>query len=235
MCILIICLTGLSSKANNDPTTIIYKTVVAPSGLKMRIAPDLGSEVLTVIPYGTKLHFLEQTDQELIVEWMSGYWNRVSYGTMEGYVFGGFISGFDIPSEEHELTQGELDLTYPLISWMEHQYKSVDSSDTINSGTNETIIQYLESNQSLTRTNTLYGFNVTAKITDTTIAEVYNLLRAMLLTEEEKKTYTDKSVFIKDIHAELSTIKIIVDSPILIDQEQDGMIVVTVKSYHRGC
>ncbi|MEL6133870.1 MAG: SH3 domain-containing protein [Bacteroidota bacterium] len=76
---------------------------MAPSGLRMRNAPQTGGTV-TTIPYGAKVTIqlvpspeaYEQYGQN--VDGLFGIWPKVSYDGQTGYVFDGFLSRFPAPS-----------------------------------------------------------------------------------------------------------------------------------------
>ena len=106
----------------NDPIPQLLN-VVAPSGLKLRATPGSDGEVLTIIPSKS---VVLRIDNELYlpvedeINYIRGEWIYVSYHGEEGYVFDGFLSRLPIPIHEFEKTQFDLDLIYPLESWMEY-------------------------------------------------------------------------------------------------------------------
>jgi hypothetical protein len=77
-------------------------TVFALSGLKLRLAPALNAEVITVIDFGEAVTVLKTLDDQLYtppeIEWTAGSWALVNYDGMTGYVYDGFISRLPFPS-----------------------------------------------------------------------------------------------------------------------------------------
>ena len=182
--VLIASLTLISLSANTTPE-IKTKNVVAFSGLKLRIAPGLDQQVLMVVPYGEQVTILEETDIALSVEWLEGNWTKVEYENTEGYIFNGFLTDSPIPSNDFELTQNDLQLTYPLLAWTEFHFDQVQNPDTISKKDFQKVIQYLEEGKVLTREENNAYFKSTLKIKNGQISDAYNLLKGMLLTKKE--------------------------------------------------
>ena len=110
--ILIIAISFLISQFNfaataYQPGDSMY--VWAKSGLKMRVSPDLKSDKILTIPYGTKV-VIDSYQEELpevkirVVKaqkieemdyksfYLKGHWCRVSYLDKVGYIFDGYLS-----------------------------------------------------------------------------------------------------------------------------------------------
>ncbi|MEM7298471.1 MAG: SH3 domain-containing protein [Bacteroidota bacterium] len=86
-----------------------YKYNWARPGLNIRAADRIGAEKLGVIPFGVQVHIIEDLKRsEYSVEvtaffaltysvnnsgmFLNGHWVKVSYNSIEGYVFDGFLS-----------------------------------------------------------------------------------------------------------------------------------------------
>ncbi len=224
---------------NTEPVTKTphQKTlhVYAYSGLKLRTQPTTQSEVVKIIPYGDKVTLLEQSGQHETIEWMSGEWVKVSHGESEGYVFEGFISELPIPNYKFEMTLNDLDLTYPLLAWAEYHYDEVQNADTIMNDEVEKVVQHLENNLTLTRTNTKHRFYVNMELSNIKIEDAYNLVKAMLLTKAEKEVFENNSIFIHDNEGLMHRIKVNVEHPLEIRKLHDGKIKILASSYHHGC
>lgn len=209
--------------------------VYAPSGLKLRIHPSTDGEVLKVIPYGDKVAILDEMPQKERIEWMSGHWMKVEHQGTEGFLFGGFISELPMPKNDFELSQNDLDITYPLISWAEHNYDEVRASDTLFGEHITKVTQYLESGLTLTRRDTKYDFTVILEIENGVMEDAYNLVRSMLRTTPERISFDNNSVFKPDISGEIHRINIQIDNPVEIRKMKNGTIKVLVTSFHQGC
>ncbi len=211
------------------------KYVYAYSGLKLRATPSAEGQVLKVIPYGEKVTVVASTEHKELIEWMSGHWVKVEHEGEEGYLFEGFISGLPIPVYNFEMTQNDLDLTYPLLAWAEHNFDEIKNSDTIQSEQLDKITQYLEHDIVLTRSDNPYDFKVTMELPDTRIEDAYNLLKSMLLTKPERHTFENKSVFLDNLEGDIHRIKVNLEYPVEIRQLKNGHSKIIVKSFHTGC
>lgn len=74
-----------------------YKTVTAPSGLKLRTAPHTRATVRNLIPPGSRVRVLATAPARVSLGGRSGHWTRISWtapGTTAprtGWVFGGWL------------------------------------------------------------------------------------------------------------------------------------------------
>jgi len=218
----------------NNPEPISL-SVVAFSGLKIRSTPGVEGKVLDVAAFGEKVQILEQSELKETIEWVTGKWIKVSYHNVEGYVFDGFLTNFPIPSYDFEMTQNDLDVSYPLLAWAENNFDEIEDSDTIERANHNKIIQYLENGILVTREDSDENFKSSLHLTDTKISDAYNLVKTMLLTKNERTVFEEKSVFISNKGEGIDRIKIDIDSPIDIKDLGDGNIKISVISFHEGC
>jgi hypothetical protein len=234
ICILIISLAamGLSATTTPEPVT---KNVVAFSGLKLRIAPGLDQQVLTVIPYGEKVELIEETDIALSVEWLEGKWIKVGYEDQEGYIFDGFLTELPIPYNDFELSQNDLQLSYPILAYTEYHFDQVKEPDTLTKNNLTTITQYMQGGKILSREENSAYFKSTLTIENGEISDAYNLLKSMLLTKSEREEFVNNSVFIADSEGEIYRIKINLLSPVNIKKEKNGDVSISAISFHQGC
>lgn len=226
---------SITLHGNNEPKSPETMHVYAYSGLKLRTQPTLQSEVIKVIPYGDKVTLVEKTGEQQVIEWMSGEWVKVNHSESEGYIFEGFISKLPIPNYKFEMSQNDLDLTYPLLAWAEYHYDEVRNSDTIESDEVIKVVQYLENDVKLTRRDTKYEFGVTMELADTKIEDAYNLAKSMLLTKAEKLSFANNSIFIHDNEGLMHRIKVNLDIPVEIRKLKNGNVKILVTSFHEGC
>jgi len=221
--------------SNNNNPTPSAKYVYAYSGLKLRAQPANDGQVLKVIPYGEKVTIIEESENSATIEWLSGKWVKVQHDGTEGFLFEGFISELPIPQYTFEMTQNDLDLTYPILAWTEHHYDETRSPDTIQHKTLDKITQHLEGGIRLTRKDTPHDFKVILELPTTTIGDAYNLIKAMLLTQPERITFENKSIFIDNLEGEIHRIKVNVDYPVELRQLENGNTRIIVTAYHQGC
>lgn len=94
---------ALHLAVNSDNSTLIrllkkyghyrnYRWITAGPGLRMRNSPSLQGKKLLVIPYGSMVELLEERGALLTIAGESGYWTKVRWRDIEGWVFGGFLS-----------------------------------------------------------------------------------------------------------------------------------------------
>jgi len=234
MVLMMITLFAGLTMAEVDPQ-LNTKYVYAYSGLKLRSQPNLEGQILKVIPYGHKVTILETVEKTDRIEWMTGQWVKVSHDNMEGYLFEGFISELPIPEYKFEMTQNDLDLSYPLIAWAEYHFDEVHKTDTIQNEHLDKITQHLENGITLTRRDNPYDFRVELDLPDTKIGDAYNLLKSMLLTQPERLTLENNSVFIDNVEGDIHRIKINLENPVELRLLSNGHTKITVSSFHQGC
>ncbi len=75
-----------------------YSYVAALSGMNMRSTPDLKGDIIQLVKYNDKVEIQEKTGIKLEVEGIEGEWVKVKNQTQEGYVFGGFLLDFELPT-----------------------------------------------------------------------------------------------------------------------------------------
>ena len=71
-------------------------SVIAVSGLNMRQQPDLKSQVISLLPFGSvveaEFNVLNNRSQEIEIDGRKGKWIFVTYKNYKGFVFSGFLS-----------------------------------------------------------------------------------------------------------------------------------------------
>lgn len=234
ICILVISFATFSVKADTIPQ-IERANVYAISGLSLRAIPNLEGQTLKVIPFGESVQIVDKTSKSQSIEWMSGNWIKVKYQGLEGYIFDGFTSDLPFPMMTFELTQEDLDLSYPLLAWAEYHFDQMGEADTIHREGQYGLVQYLEDGIQLKREDSDYHFKASIIIPDRHISEAYNLLRSMLLTKNERIVYNQNSVFIANRSGIIDHIKINLESPVEIRALPDGSVKISVITFHEGC
>jgi hypothetical protein len=99
-----ILLTGMSADAYGLPK---YQMITADVGLKMRDQPDLNGNVIDIIPYKDVVECIEIYGEKKVIAGVSGYWTKIIWCGLEGWVFGGYLSeNFKMPSHIETLFLG---------------------------------------------------------------------------------------------------------------------------------
>jgi uncharacterized protein YraI len=68
--------------------------VIAKSGLKIRTAPNLNSDVLITLPFNETIEVVNGNEKLDIVHGENGIWCKVQYNNLEGYAWSKFISKY---------------------------------------------------------------------------------------------------------------------------------------------
>ena len=66
--------------------------ISASKGLRMRDKPSLKGKKIGVIPFNTKVTFLEEKGANIVLVGRKGRWTKVKWDKKRGWVFGGFLS-----------------------------------------------------------------------------------------------------------------------------------------------
>ncbi len=231
--VLVLSFMGISLYPNTEPDQDIQK-VYAFSGLKLRQSPHMNAKVIKIIPFGENVLVKERTEIINTVEWLKGTWIKVQYNGREGYILDSFVSALPMPSNDYELTQRDADISYPLISWVEKNFKITASSDTIEDRNYYKIIQYFEDSIVLCRKESTHAFEATVEIPNIRISEAYNLVKSMFLTKIERELFEENATFIANKNNEIDKIRIGIDAPIEIKETPLGVLV-KVTSYQYIC
>jgi len=231
--ILIITFTLSSIYANHKPQQDPIK-VIAFSGLKMHSNPSMNSKVLKVIPFGESIEVQERQQINQTVEWLDGEWLKINYEGRIGYVLDAFLTSLPIPVNDYELSQHDADISFPLMSWVEHNYNIVSKSDTIENHNHYKIVQHFEDGILVSRKEGNHAFQVTVEIPGIRLGDAYNLTRSLLLTKLERDLFEEQSLFIINSQSIVDKIKIDLDAPIEISQSSDG-VEIKVISYQQVC
>ena len=211
--------------------------VVAQSGLSLRAEPGSHQELITIIPYGEVVQILEP-DSVLLQEninWVSGQWVPVHYDGHIGYVFDGYLSQLTLPSYSFEKTQSDLDLIYPLESWVGVHLHAIGGQDTVTTDYYDQVTQVYESGDHLTRMNAGNLYKVKLNFKDVRIMDAYHLLKSMLNDKYEVDHFEKSSLFLANEGNNLQRIKIQLDNPVDIRYTSEGDVLITITSQEYEC
>lgn len=78
----------------NRPNNAKEAYVAAPSGVKLRSKPDIGSEEVTIAPYDAQLKVIDENNAQespKCIGGVIGQWIKVKYNDKEGYVVNAFL------------------------------------------------------------------------------------------------------------------------------------------------
>lgn len=225
--------------ASNTPTFEEGQNlhVMAHSGLSLRAEPGSHSEVITIIPYGDLVQVL-QPDTALInenINWVAGKWIPIHYDGHVGYVFDGYLSALSLPIHEFEKSQSDMDLIYPLESWVGVNLHSIGSPDTITTDYYDQVTHSFESGDHLIQMNAGNLYKVKLNLKDVRIMDAYHLLKSMLNDKYEIDHFEKSSLFLAGESNDLSRIKIQLENPVDIRYERDGSILITITSQEYEC
>jgi hypothetical protein len=213
------------------------KTVVAPSGLKLRALPGIEGEVLAVLPHLAKVqvvtgeNYLSVEDE---VNYFGGEWIYVQYEDLEGYVFDGLLSVLPMPIERFEKTQFYLDLIYPLEAWMDFHQETGMEVDTFTSDLYAKLVYRYENGVRMEKKSTDLSYSLKVYLPKVKLSDVYYLLYNMLGTDEEIKAYTSNSLFIKDKTGRVNQIKVNLEDKIILKEKNEG-IELSITTIGSGC
>ena len=235
MIILLSTLISLSTYANNI-IEAPHKTVVAKSGLTLRMFAGMKSPAIKVIPFGENVTILETLEEnESRVDWVKGTWVLVAHEGDTGYVFDGFLTSLDIPEYEFELNQFELDFIYPLEAYAEYRFVSSELPDTLNKNDRKKVTINFEDNSKLIKTSTDDYYKVELILSDARIMDAYHLLQNMIPNKRDLKKFNELSLFIADEKGDVERIKVQLNNPIRIDKMQNGQIKIGILTSESGC
>lgn len=211
--------------------------VVAQAGLSMRAEAHAGGELITIIPYGELVQVLEHSDSlhTQRIEWVDGHWTPVHYEGHVGYVFDGYLSALSLPIHEFEKTQEELDLIYPLESWVGVHLHELGSPDTVITDYYDQVTQVYEGGDKLTRMNAGNLYKLKLSLKDVRLMDAYHLLKSMLSHRYEVDLFQQATLYLASEDDHLTRIKVQLDNPIDIRYERDGQVLITITSQEYEC
>lgn len=235
--VIVICLSFSGVLATN-PTEGQVLSVIAPSGLSLRSAPGTESKIIDIIELGEQVHVLNSSEVTSIpdrIEWTKGKWILVEYNESEGYVFDGYLTSLDIPTDNYELSYS-LDLVDALEAYMDIHKHLSSEPDTITRIDGISKVTYtFHDGEKMVNSNHENFYKVDVYLNDIRIMDAYNLLQSMLVSKIDRQEFVHESVFIEERFGDLSRIKINTDNAIIIDKMPNGQIKISMYSPHTGC
>jgi hypothetical protein len=211
--------------------------VVANSGLTLRVAPNMNSESLGVVEFGSKVEVLNQPDSVQYLEklnWVEGKWIFVEYDGVTGYMFDGYLSDLPLPIYEFERCQLDLDLIYPLESWVEVNLGEGES-DIVEAGALKKVTDRYMGGEKLVRSQKNDEYKLELYLNDIRIMDAYHLLQSMIDARLRLQIFNDESTFIENKDGELHLVKVALDHPVELRKLKSGDIKITIRSTNYSC
>ena len=192
-------------------------TVIATSGLTMRTTPSLEAPIVTVIPYGSQI--LVRVDQPLEpitqrIDWVDGQWLAVQYENYLGFVFDGYLTDLKLPSYAAEFSPYDLELIYPLETWLVNNYWMHRKPDTLVTSGISKVTHHLSNGATWVQSNQHNYYKTEITIPGQRVMEVFHLLLAMVPSPDLRAVLTSSAIFIENPNGEIDAIKIPIDDPI---------------------
>ncbi len=228
-------LTGSIAFANNPQS---FLNVSATSGLNMRTVPGGQGQVIKTIPFGEQVMLVNDENElgyEERVDWIDGRWILIEHDGEIGYVFNGFLTDLPLPDEIDEFTCEDIDISYPLESWMKNNFTSQAAPDTIMGSTTVGVVQKFTEGHTFKEKDKQFQFEVLAELQGTEVMEVYQILLNMLSSKPEKVSFLNQSTFVEDEFGRIRKVKVDVDFPVYITRMPNQTVAVKVLTYKSGC
>ncbi len=234
--ILALLIINTSVFANDNKKIEPSLQVMAKSGLKLRLSPNLDAPVLEVIAYGeevTKTDDYVEARTKLTFNWVEGSWIKVKYKNQVGFVFDGFVSQLEVPQEDAEFASRINDLGFSIYNWA-HLNNDLVNSDTLSQ--TEAALTTLTSlgNHELFVHDTETGSKVELTLSDVRIMDAYHLLESMMDTRSARAVFKENTTFFSGTDGKVNKLKV-ADGQILISKLDNGSVKISCHSIHEGC
>ena len=214
-------------------------TVVAPSGLSLRLEPGTEAKAIYTIEFGETVTVLNNETTACLAdryEWMDGSWIKVEYAGMEGYVFDGFLSTLPLPFHEGEFCIEELDFITPVENWFENNFDLARTPDTLlRSDGSAKVLYASEQGHRMIKHNYENYYKLDIYMSNQRIMDCYNLLLSMTTNKVDREVLARASTFIEDNQDKLTLVKIGIDNQIRIKRLENDQIKISLYSPHEGC
>ena len=217
-------------------------TVVATSGLRLRMSPDINARTIHILKFGEMVVVVDTdsfvTQNEDRISWMDGHWVKVRYGNLAGYAFDGFLSTLTVPTHENQLCIDCNSVTVPLDRYISDNYTSVSIEE--GSQHSEEIAQFVTQHDggiTATRTSGEGWYELEAVFEGRRLCEVLNLLRSMMVDDHLRQSFEDSLIFREDRTGHINKVEVtLYDNPIHITSENGRVTLSTVVfSLEDGC
>lgn len=213
--------------------------VVAPSGLKLRIAPQKDASTLRIIPPGDKVEVINASEITSIpdrISWMDGQWIYVEHRGVRGYVFDGFLSSLPMPNNDFEEIRSDFNITVPFECYVKNHLLDNEECDTLISNDSFTKLVYNDlKGIRLESTEEEFYYEVDVFIPEIRVSEIFNLFNNMAESRHEKKLLLENSIFIEGDQGFIKEIRINAGANTSIKKEENGVRIKSLIRYFDGC
>jgi len=217
-----------------------FLTVVANSGLKLRISPSAEASMLKVIPFGEQVKVINSSEMTSIrdrINWLDGHWIQVEHNGVRGYVFDGFLTHLPVPDYDSEKIQADFIIALPLESYVKNKLMKDIVADTLSSGDSFSKYVFMDSSGiNMATTEDEYYYEVDIYLPETRITEGFNLLVSMTESRFERQLLLDNAVFIEGENTYVKEVRI--NGGAITTIKKEGINGIRIKSlvrYFDGC
>ena len=204
-------------------------TVVANSGLRVRMSPGQSAKTIHILHFGDRVNvdntFGFSDEYADRVGWMDGHWIKVRVANLTGYVFDGFLSGLSVPTHENQLCIDCSSMTHAIDRYLTDNYPTICAEEGMaNSEEVSQFVSQLESGITVTRTTGDGWYQLEVAFGENRICEVLNALRSMMVGTRAKQNFESSLVFHEGIGDMITKVEVtLFGNPITI--ERDGEVV----------
>ncbi len=216
---------------NEEPSLI----VMAKSGLKLRLTPEINAPVLGVISYGEKVEIIKDdtTSSSLFrIEWVEGTWIKVKSKGQIGYIFDGFVSILNVPLWDAEFSSDINNLSIALYTWAFNNYEFLKIDTLAKSENSITTVSNLSGNELFVH-DSEQMMKVEFSISNIRIMDAYHLIESMMDTRSNRSILKENSVFFENQFGKVNRIKI--NGGLIVISEIAGQIKISCQTIHQGC
>lgn len=175
-------------------------TVIARSGLHLRMEPSVNGRVLRTLKYGDQVcierMFQAEDTLRQRIGWTNGRWVLVSYLGTEGYLFDGYLSSLPLPNHESQLCIDCISLTQPVTEYIQSHFKELGmenrgggddtATETVLTFENGIFISF-QSNTRWTHTEIVFH--------EQSLNEVMGILRSTLVGNDQRNAFEAGLIF----------------------------------------
>ncbi len=206
-------------------------TVVANSGLRLRINPQMTSPTIKVLEHGTPVTVIKVNGYEGAYtdrfQWMDGSWVKVKSGHLSGWLFDGFLTTLPVVEDIDHLCLDCYSLTTPLTQYLQ--------------GTLTIECEWTDTTEDVATTDLLYADGIYHHMIQGDgwyrheivfdqhrLSEVLNLMRSMLVGKQMRQAFEESLVFHQDGQGFVNRIEVkLFPDNLEIEQEPEGLITMT--------
>ncbi|MDX1407587.1 MAG: SH3 domain-containing protein [Saprospiraceae bacterium] len=188
-------------------------TVMATSGLRLRMSPNMESATIHILRYGDTVVVSdtygfgrEHADR---IAWMDGHWIKVRFGNISGYVFDSFLSTLPAPTHENQLCIDCSSVTIPFDRYLADNYTAVSVKESTHH--REDLHQFVtvyHEGITATRTAGEGWYQLEVSFDDHRLCEILNLMRSMMVDPQLRRSFEESLIFREDHTGHVNEVEI---------------------------